>query len=105
MVGILAKNIQQRLDKDVDAKSSGIIVNTSGYIEGDGFNILQSCIKEFGIDVILVMGHDKLYSTLRTSLEADGSPGKPVVVNLPVSGGKVARVSIQISSLFASNSC
>ena len=100
MVGIVARNVQQRLDKDPDAKSSGIIVNTSGYIEGDGFNILLSCIKEFGIDVVLVMGHDKLYSTLKSSLEAEGAAAKTVIVNLPVSGGKVARVS-QIRMYFS----
>lgn len=93
MVSILAKNVHHRLDKDSDAKSSGIIVNTSGYIEGDGFNILLSSMKEFGIDVILVMGHDKLYSKLREALEAEGTLSKTVLVNLPVSGGKVARVS------------
>lgn len=98
MATTLSSQVNKRLEKDVDANSSGIIVNTSGWIDGPGFDILLHCIKEFGIDVILVMNNDKLYSTLTNSFNEMGSSNnsnniKPVVVKLPSSGGIVPRVS------------
>jgi polyribonucleotide 5'-hydroxyl-kinase len=89
LVTILGNQIQQRLDRDIDARSSGIIVNTTGWVEGGGFDVLLHCIQSLRIDIVLVMGQDKLYSALKTSF--DSSSGV-AVVKLPVSGGVVTRV-------------
>lgn len=99
MVTTLSQQINKRLDKDVDAKSSGIIVNTSGWIDGAGFDVLLHCIKELAIDVVLVMNNDKLFSTLNNSFEGGAAPSsssslKPIVVKLPSSGGVVQRVRL-----------
>ena len=71
---------------DVDARSSGIFVNTTGFIDGEGFDILKHCIEAFSIDIVLVMGHDRLYSSLSSSL-----PQTVALVKLPQSGGVVQR--------------
>ena len=86
MVSNLAEKVDQKLMNDVDARSSGIFVNTTGFIDGDGFDILKHCIEAFSIDIVLVMGHDRLYSSLSSSL-----PQTVALVKLPHSGGVVQR--------------
>lgn len=91
LISNLASKINDRLARDEDARSSGIIVNTTGWIDGEGFTLLMHAIQTLGIDVVLVMGHDKLYSNLITAL--DGTAKAATVVKLPRSGGVVSRVS------------
>ena len=87
----LVEKINSRFEKDADAKSSGLIINTCGWIEAAGFDLLLHIMKLFAIDVALVMGHDKLYSNLASSV--DGAGTRVIIVRLPRSGGTVNRVS------------
>jgi polyribonucleotide 5'-hydroxyl-kinase len=84
----MATRINERLSRDIDAQSSGIIVNTCGWIDAEGYDLLLHAIKAFSIDIVLVMNHDKLYSNLVTSLD----PAVTTTVKLPRSGGVVQRV-------------
>ena len=97
----LGHSIDERLSGDADANASGIIVNTSGSIEDMGYQYLLHAIESFRINVVLVLGHDRLYSMLGTQLkkdfEGDGcssGPQKkkaPILIKLPRSGGVVSR--------------
>ena len=110
----LGKSIDGRLVGDVDARASGIIVNASGWIEDMGYTYLIHAIDALRINVVLVMGHDRLYAMLgshlkkkaaedevvmKESMEVDGQAmtagGKRIVVpkliKLPRSGGVVSR--------------
>lgn len=84
--------VNDRLARDLDARSSGIIVNTCGWIDEEGFPTLMHAIGALGIDIVLVVGHDKLYSTFTTALADSGK--NVTVVKLPRSGGVVTRVSL-----------
>jgi len=86
LVSVLAGKVKDRLDRDGDLRSAGVIVNTCGYIEEEGYDILLQCIASFSIDIVLVMGHDRLYSSLCNSLKDSCT-----VVKLPLSGGVVKR--------------
>lgn len=86
MVTNLAEKVNLKLANDMDARSSGIFVNTTGFIDGEGFDVLKHCIEAFSIDIVLVMGHDRLYSSLSSSL-----PPNVALVKLPHSGGVVQR--------------
>lgn len=88
LVTHLAAQVSRRLDKDEDAASSGVIINTCGLVDTVGIEIILHCIKAFSVDIVLVMNHDKLYSTL---LSASTAAGKVTVVKLPTSGGIVPR--------------
>ncbi len=98
-MNILAKPVKERLVRDENARSSGLIINTNNFIEGVGQEILLHCIKAFEVDVVLVMNHDKLYSFLSNALNPPmtatgaGDANRTVVVKLPTSGGIVHRVS------------
>lgn len=94
-VTVLAEQVQRRLDRDVDTRSSGLIINTCGWIDGAGFDVLLHCVKAFKADVVLVMHQDKLYANLLSTFDspawtADGI--KRAVVRLPSSAGVVNRV-------------
>jgi polyribonucleotide 5'-hydroxyl-kinase len=93
----LGHAIDERLSGDADANASGIIVNTSGLIEDIGYRYLLHAIEAFRINVVLVLGHDRLYSMLGTQFKKDfeggGGPMRktPILIKLPRSGGVVSR--------------
>lgn len=87
-------------------KASGIIVNGFGWIEDVGYDLILHTIQSLQINVVLVMGHDKLYTLLHThytklkermqrsnSLGEDEKKAMPNVIKLPRSGGIVTRDS------------
>ena len=105
----MGKTIDARLSGDVDARASGVIVNTSGMIEDVGYTYLLHAIEAFRINVVLVMGHDRLYSMLgthfkkqaqqqqsddtTTTTKAGKAAKQPKLIKLPRSGGVVSRDS------------
>mmetsp|Transcript_19389 Transcript_19389/g.32414 ORF Transcript_19389/g.32414 Transcript_19389/m.32414 type:complete len:398 (-) Transcript_19389:568-1761(-) len=98
LISAMASKLNERLRRDLDTLSSGLIVNTSGWIDGEeALDVLLFATKELNIDIVLVMSHDKLYSNLTSSLLAQQQQqsAKPnvTVVKLPRSGGIVARDS------------
>lgn len=82
----LGEQIRARLQNDASARSSGILVNTSTM----DLDLLGHVVDVLDISVILILGHDKLYSKLK-DWEAK-------VVKLPRSGGVVSRTPANIRS-------
>lgn len=91
---------------DIDTRSSGLIINTCGWIEDTGYKLLLHAVSAFRVNVILVMGHDRLYSMLQTHYQKLKTGGddtsstttavstsvmSPKVIKLPRSGGVVSR--------------
>lgn len=87
LIQSLAEHINTRFSLDPKAKASGLILNTCGWIEKLGYKILLQAIEAFAIDVVLIMGHDKLYSTLSEDTKGSGA----AIVKLTRSGGVVTR--------------
>lgn len=94
----LAQSINQRLAQDENARSSGIIVNSNGSIQGEGYELLLHAAEALEISVILIMGHDRLYSMmtnhykkLQQQLQPTSTTTIPKVLKLPRSGGVVSR--------------
>jgi polyribonucleotide 5'-hydroxyl-kinase len=56
LVTRLAECVQQRLSNDKDAAAAGLIVNTCGWVEGLGLELLRHCIRALAIDIVLVVG-------------------------------------------------
>ena len=94
----LATKINARLDGDDLARSSGIIVNTNGSFmmqqqqdnHNKGMELLTHTANVLDISVILVMGHDRLYSALSTHFQ-DTNKEYVKVIKLPRSDGIVNR--------------
>ncbi|OEU11726.1 Clp1-domain-containing protein [Fragilariopsis cylindrus CCMP1102] len=85
----MAESIEKRLERDELARSSGIIVNTNGWIRDDGYDCLLYAAKSLKISVLLILGHDRLYSMLTII---------PKILKLPRSGGVVSRPSRFVTS-------
>eukprot|EP00607_Mallomonas_marina_P002237 CAMPEP_0182439140 /NCGR_PEP_ID=MMETSP1167-20130531/86253_1 /TAXON_ID=2988 /ORGANISM="Mallomonas Sp, Strain CCMP3275" /LENGTH=405 /DNA_ID=CAMNT_0024632771 /DNA_START=29 /DNA_END=1243 /DNA_ORIENTATION=- len=87
-VTILAERVAQRLEKDSDARAAGLVVNTCGWVTEMGYDLLLHVAAMFSVDVVLVMGDDRLHISLSTDLKE-----AITVVKLPKSGGVVDRDS------------
>lgn len=91
----LAQTINQRLAQDENARSSGIIVNTNGWIQDEGYQLLLHAAQALDISVILILGHDRLYSMMTNHYKKlqkqDAATVIPKVLKLPRSGGVASR--------------
>jgi len=84
----LLKAVFARFEQTPEAAASGIICNTCGWVDAEGYDLLLKIIDAFIPTVIFVIGHEKLYS----GLCKDVSEEKEVkIVKLPKSGGVVTR--------------
>ncbi len=89
----LYKALVERLAAALDARAAaapaaaaaGLVANSMGWVEGLGLELLRHAIAELRIDVVLVLGADRLAAQLAADL-----PGA-AVVRLPRSGGVVDR--------------
>lgn len=68
--------------------AAGLIINTNGWIEGMGLKLLHHAIDAFQVDVVVVIGQDRLYSNLKKHL---GDRDTTEVVKIERSGGVVLR--------------
>lgn len=71
------------------AAAAGCLVNTMGWVDGLGYELLRHAIGALKVDVVLVLGQDRLHSVL--TQECAGLPRKPAVVKLTKSDGVVLR--------------
>ena len=59
----------REVQDNVDVHAAGLIVNTMGFIEGLGYELLLHAITAFRADVVLVLGQERLFNQLRTHLK------------------------------------
>eukprot|EP01083_Nonionella_stella_P055972 147589_1 len=83
----LSEALFERLAVVDDAKHSGIVVNTCGLIEGEGYDLIIEAANKFKIDTILVLGQDRLYAQIAN----DDQLEDVTVAKLDKSGGVVQR--------------
>lgn len=63
-------------------KSSGVIINTLGWVKGKGYQHLTHIVRAFKVDIILVLDQERLYNELVRDM-----PAFVKVSLLPKSGG------------------
>jgi len=106
-VDAMGESIERRLASDELARSSGIIVNTNGWIRDEGYDCLLHTAKVLKITILLILGHDRLYSMLtsyykkqqKLQEQSDETPTPiPKIIKLPRSGGVVSRPSRFVSN-------
>ena len=83
-VSALGLKLDARLQPDEWARSSGILVNTNGWIQDEGYQLLLHTVSALRINVVLVMGHDRLYSMMKSTLTKQKDDMK--VIKMPRSG-------------------
>ncbi|PIA62508.1 hypothetical protein AQUCO_00200490v1 [Aquilegia coerulea] len=89
LVKELAGTLERQFSGNAEARAAGMVINTMGWIEGVGYELLLHAIDTFNADVVLVIGQEKLCSMLKK----DVLKTKPNVdvVKLQKSGGVVSR--------------
>ncbi|KAF7990682.1 hypothetical protein HCN44_000487 [Aphidius gifuensis] len=86
LVSRLAEVCSERLQGNKKARASGIIINTCGWINGEGYKLLTHAAQALEVDAILVLDQERLYNELVRDM-----PEFVKVVFLPKSGGVVSR--------------
>jgi polyribonucleotide 5'-hydroxyl-kinase len=67
-VARLSDIINRRMNNDEIARCSGLVCNTMGWIDGEGYEIIVDAIRTLMCDVIVVMGNDRLFAQLSTEV-------------------------------------
>ncbi|XP_020270004.1 protein CLP1 homolog [Asparagus officinalis] len=90
---VLVKELAQTLERqflgNAESRAAGMVINTMGWVEGLGYELLLHAIDTFNANVVLVLGQEKLCSMLKDVVQKN----KPNVdiVKLHKSGGVVPR--------------
>lgn len=87
LVGEMGQLLDARCKASEHARCSGMVINTMGWIEGLGLTLLVEAAKALSVDVILVIGQERLYSVLKGKASLQGID----IVKVPKSGGVVSR--------------
>jgi len=92
------KSTANNNNNNSNERSSGIIVNTNGWIQDEGFQLLLHTVKVMDINIVLIMGHDRLYSMMSNHFKKNPPTEEgalPIkVIKLPRSGGTVSRETV-----------
>ena len=86
LVSRLADVVRERLAKNRRAEVSGVVINTCGWIRGEGYNQIKHVAQAFEVDVIVVLDQERVYTDLVKDM-----PKFVKVVIQPKSGGVVSR--------------
>lgn len=88
-VEVVAAELSKHLASKPDPRASGIIVNTCGWVDKEGYDLLVHAIKAFKIDVVLVIDNERLYTDFR---DRDFATSPHIeFVKLKKSGGVLVR--------------
>lgn len=87
----ISKCIQKRFDHCDNTRYSGMIVNTNGWIQDEGYKLLLHAADALDISIVLILGHDRLYSMMTNHNKKNPPPVPRKVLKLPRSGGVVSR--------------
>ncbi|XP_048230757.1 protein CLP1 homolog [Ricinus communis] len=90
LVKELAQILERQFTGNAESRAAGMVINTMGWIEGVGYELILHAIDTFSANVVLVLGQEKLFSMLRDVLRSKPNVD---VVKLQKSGGVVSRSS------------
>eukprot|EP01084_Bolivina_argentea_P010238 19057_1 len=90
----LAESVEKRLENFEQNAYSGAIIKFYGWVEVNNLEMLKHCMAAFGVNVVLVVENESLYSALSSNLpelQRSGRPRDITIVKVPKSGGVVQR--------------
>ncbi|CAL5369954.1 unnamed protein product [Camellia sinensis] len=65
----LAQTLERQFAGNAEFRAAGMVINTMGWIEGVGYELLLHAIDAFNANVVLVLGQEKLCSMLNDVLK------------------------------------
>eukprot|EP00878_Enallax_costatus_P020432 GHUV01021603.1.p1 GENE.GHUV01021603.1~~GHUV01021603.1.p1 ORF type:complete len:399 (+),score=77.73 GHUV01021603.1:540-1736(+) len=95
LVDRVSSVLDNRASSSPEVAASGMVINSMGYIDGLGYELLLHAVRSLKVDVVVVMEQERLYAQLSQQLKSEiGSMGKPLqFVKLYKSGGVVQRTT------------
>lgn len=90
VVDCLAHQVEKRMIKDTRARMSGLLLDMPGVVTSDSrtrYSYIQYCARAFKVDMIVVLGHEKLNLELSKIFAADPAGSAIQIVKMPKSGG------------------
>ncbi|KAI9679339.1 MAG: Cleavage polyadenylation factor subunit clp1 [Caeruleum heppii] len=91
----LAVAVTSRLAEDQEAKEAGCLIDTPGVISQGkgGYDIIQHIVSEFSVNVLIVLGSERLYSDMLRRFDGSkiSTEESISVIKLTKSGGCVDR--------------
>ncbi|EFP09619.1 CRE-CLPF-1 protein [Caenorhabditis remanei] len=84
----LASTINSQIQENDEAKIGGMIINTCGWVDGEGYKCIVKAASAFEVDVVIVLDHERLYSDLSKEL-----PEFVRLTHVPKSGGVEQRTT------------
>jgi polyribonucleotide 5'-hydroxyl-kinase len=91
LVTRLGLSVKSRADADEGVRASGVIIDTPGGIaaasKGGSYEMIQHVISEFNVNVLLVLGSERLFNDLKKKVNDTAT----TVIRLDKSGGCVDR--------------
>ncbi|KAH7728203.1 Clp1 [Aphelenchoides avenae] len=82
----LARLVNEKCDSCRSARLGGVIINTCGWVKGDGYEYLVKAAEAFEPDIVVVLDHERLFIDLERDL-----PAFVKVLLQPKSGGVETR--------------
>eukprot|EP01097_Dermamoeba_algensis_P005002 TRINITY_DN3188_c0_g1_i1.p1 TRINITY_DN3188_c0_g1~~TRINITY_DN3188_c0_g1_i1.p1 ORF type:complete len:423 (-),score=70.73 TRINITY_DN3188_c0_g1_i1:217-1485(-) len=89
-ISYLARDLNKRAEIHKEIGHSGLIINSCGWVDGAGSDLIRYCIESFSADVVLVIDHERLYNDLNQDL----SKKNIRLFKLAKSGGVVPKSQI-----------
>ncbi|CAD6185939.1 unnamed protein product [Caenorhabditis auriculariae] len=86
LVKELADTVTRQVSENDEARIGGMIINTCGWVTGEGYSCLSMAASAFEVDVIVVLDHERLYNDLSRDL-----PPFVKLLHQPKSGGVETR--------------
>ncbi|CAA84329.1 Protein clpf-1 [Caenorhabditis elegans] len=82
----MATTLNAQIQENDEAKIGGMIINTCGWVDGEGYKCIVKAASAFEVDVVIVLDHERLYSDLSKEL-----PEFVRLTHVPKSGGVEQR--------------
>ncbi|KAF7084364.1 hypothetical protein CFC21_088006 [Triticum aestivum] len=86
----LAQTLETQFSGNAESRAAGMVINTMGWVEGLGYELLLNAIEIFKANVVLVLGQEKLWKMLKDAVQSKPNID---VVKLHKSEGVVLRNS------------
>ncbi len=86
LVSRMADVVRERMAANRKVETSGVVINTCGWVRGEGYKQITHVAQAFEVDVILVLDNERVHNDLIRDM-----PDFVNVVWLPKSGGVVDR--------------
>lgn len=77
VVSTLASRVKERLNNFAHVNAAGLVVDTYAWKDSDphALHLLKFCINAFDVDIVIVVGSDKLHSTLSSQIGSGSNAG------------------------------